>query len=184
MSMCSYRGAAIAAAAVVIGLTTGCASTVPKPEYSREIVASSRVTSPDQAQVKVEAAHDLEILPADKERLAEKISTKIYTRKAANVSSGGAKTYQVELHLTRYEKGSAVARFLLIGLGQIHIEGTVAVFQTPGHVPVGEFELKKTFAWGGIYGAVTSMDDIENTFADGVAAAVTGQKEDPPKEKS
>jgi hypothetical protein len=28
------------------------------------------------------------------------------------------------------------------------------------------------------------MDDIENTYADGVAANVTGQKEDPPKQKS
>jgi hypothetical protein len=32
--------------------------------------------------------------------------------------------------------------------------------------------------------AATSIEDIEDTFADGVAAAVTGQKEAPPKRKS
>jgi hypothetical protein len=46
-----------------------------------------------------------------------------------------------------------------------------------------EFELKKTFAWGGAYGAGTSIEDIENSFADGVAASVTGQQHEPPKQK-
>jgi hypothetical protein len=45
-------------------------------------------------------------------------------------------------------------------------------------------DLKKTFAWGGAYGAATSIEDIESTFADGVAAAVTGQKEDAKKQKT
>lgn len=64
------------------------------------------------------------------------------------------------------------------------LEGVVSVFEMLGHTAVGEFTLKKTFAWGGIYGAATSIEDIEDTFADGVAAAVTGQKEAPPKQKT
>jgi hypothetical protein len=66
---------------------------------------------------------------------------------------------------------------MLAGLGQIHIDGDVGVFSLPDHQKVGDFHLKKTFAWGGIYGGATSIEDIENTFADGVAAAVTGQEE-------
>lgn len=53
----------------------------------------------------------------------------------------------------------------------------VDIYQMPEHTLVGEFNLKKTFAWGGIYGAATSMEGIEDTFADGVAATVTGQEE-------
>ena len=73
---------------------------------------------------------------------------------------------------------------MLAGLGQIHIDGTVSVYQMPEHKLVGEFTLNKTFAWGGIYGAATSIEDIENTFADGVAANVTGQQEEQPKQKT
>jgi hypothetical protein len=73
---------------------------------------------------------------------------------------------------------------MLVGLGQIHIEGKVSLYQMPARTLVGEFDLKKTFAWGGIYGAATSMDDIENTFSDGVAAAVTGQNGEPSKQKT
>jgi len=35
----------------------------------------------------------------------------------------------------------------------------------------------KTFAWGGIYGSSTRIDDLEPIFADSVAAAVTGHQD-------
>jgi hypothetical protein len=70
---------------------------------------------------------------------------------------------------------------MLAGLGQIHLEGTISVYQMPDHVLLEDFDLQKTFAWGGIYGASTSMEQIAHTFADGVAATVTGQLPAPPK---
>ena len=45
----------------------------------------------------------------------------------------------------------------------------------PEHALAGQFDLQKTFAWGGIYGASVSVETIEDTFADGVAETVTGQ---------
>jgi hypothetical protein len=87
----------------------------------------------------------------------------------------------VDLHLTRHERGNVVGRVLLAGLGQIHIEGRVSVFRMPAHTLVGEFALKKTFAWSGVDGGMTSVEDIEDTFAGGIAATLTGQKEEPPR---
>jgi len=184
MIIAKYHRVAGLVVALVIAITAGCASSMPKPEYSRPIVADAHISAPDLAQVTVNAADDVKILPMEEERLSQKIKAKIDARKSANVRTGQAITYEVELHLTRYEKGNAFARAMLVGLGQIHIEGKVSLFQMPAHTLVGEFDLKKTFAWGGIYGAATSMEDIENTFADGVAAAATGQKEEPPKQKT
>jgi hypothetical protein len=178
--LCSYRAAALAASVVILGLA-GCASTTPKPEYSHEIVAEARVGQPDHAEVAIDAPEGVKILPDEERRLAEKVKAKIDARKVTNLRGGDPRSYEVYLHVTRYEKGSAVGRFLLAGVGQIHIEGKIDVYQLPAHTLVGEFDLKKTFAWGGIYGATTSVEDIENTFADGVAAAVTGQQEEPKK---
>lgn len=178
------RTAVLAAGVVAAMALTGCASTLPTADFSHQIAAGATVSAPDTVKVSVDAADNVKILPDVKERIAEKVAMKIDTRKAANADAGAARVYEVNLHLTRYDKGNAFARAMLAGLGQIHIEGVVSVFQMPGHTAVGEFTLKKTFAWGGIYGAATSIEDIEDTFADGVAAAVTGQKEAPPKQKT
>jgi hypothetical protein len=161
--------------ALAVFLSAGCASTAPKAQFSHEITSESRIASPDSVQVNVGAAEGVGILPAEKERLGEKIKAKIDAKKVANSRSGDGKIYQVDLQLSRYDKGSPFARAMLAGLGQIHLDGTVSVYQTPEHVLVGEFGVSKTFAWGGIYGASTSMEDIEGAVADGIADAVTGQ---------
>jgi hypothetical protein len=168
----------IASAGLVVFALYGCAGTAPKPQVSRPIVADARIASLDQAQVNVDAVDDsVKILPMEREKLAEIIKQKLDTRKVANASPGAARSFAVDLHLSRFDKGNAFARAMLAGLGQIHIEGNVQVYQLPDHTLVGEFQMSKTFAWGGIYGAATSMEDIENTFADGVAATLTGQNE-------
>lgn len=165
----------------ITGMLGGCASTAPKAAYSQKIAVEQQVTAPDQAAVKVDAASGVNMLESEKTRLGEKIKLKIDDRKATHKRDGDARSYSVELMVTRYEKGNAFARAMLAGLGQIHIDGDVALYLLPEHTKVGEFHMTKTFAWGGVYGGATSMEDIETTFADGVAAAVTGQEETPKK---
>jgi hypothetical protein len=182
MLLCRLQtGVAVIATVTLVSLTAGCAGTAPKPTYTHEIVPESRISMLDHSEVKVDAAKEVKILPLEEERLTQEIASKIEARRVRNVGGTAARNFEVDLHVTRYDKGNAFARAMLAGLGQIHIEGTVTVFQMPEHTLVGSFDLKKTFAWGGIYGASTSMDDIQNTFADGVAAAVTGQPEDEPQ---
>lgn len=161
--------------AAMAAMVVGCANTVPKPEFSRGATPASRITSSDQVQVKVDAANSIDMFQGDKDRLAFKIKTKIDSKKGTKADQKPTTSYAVELNLSQYDKGNAFARLVLAGLGQIHIEGKVTVYQLPDRVIAQEFELKKTFAWGGGYGAATSIEDIEDTFSDGVAAAVTGQ---------
>jgi hypothetical protein len=47
--------------------------------------------------------------------------------------------------------------------------GEPHAYQVPEHALAGQFDLQKTFAWGGVYGASVSVETIEDTFADGVA---------------
>src|SRR5262249_45206548 len=94
------------------------------------------------------------------------------------------KNYAIEVTLTKYEKGSAFARAMLAGLGQIHINGVVKVYTLPEHQKAGEFLINKTFAWGGIYGASTTIEDAEMGFADGIANTLTGQEEQTQEKKT
>ena len=167
----------LAACAAVIIMVAGCATTVPTPEFTKQIVPESRMGAKDEAAVKVEAGSGVAMLDSEKMRVAEKIKQKIDARKVTN-SRNTTKTYEINLVMTKYEKGNAFARAMFAGLGQIHINADVAVFEMPERTPVGNFSLSKTFAWGGIYGGTTGMEDIETTFADGVALALTGQNEE------
>lgn len=159
-------------------LATGCASTIPKAEFTQQIVPESQISAKDETTVNVETGPGVTLLEYEKVRMAEKIKNKIDARKLLNNLDDSSKTYEINLVITRYEKGNAFARAMLAGLGQIHIDGDVTVMEMPGKSQVGCFKIKKTFAWGGIYGGVTTIEDIETTFADGLAAALTGQNEE------
>jgi len=170
----------IACAAAII-LIAGCATTAPKPDFTKQIAPESQIAAKDEAKVQVEAGAGVTMIEAERIRMAEKIKQKIDARKVSNIRDVSAKTYEIKLVMTRYQKGSAFARFMLAGLGQIHIDGDIAVYEMPGRTPVGNFSIGKTFAWGGIYGGTTDIEDIETIFADGVASALTGQNEEQKK---
>jgi len=171
-------------AGICSALVAGCAGTPPAPKFSHDMVSDSRVAATDTAEVTIEVAEHIEVLPGDRDRVAQKIKARIDARKLTNTASNEPRSFQVVLRVTRYEKGNRFARAMLAGLGQIHLEGTISVYQMPAHTLVEEFDMQKTFAWGGIYGASTSMEEIEDTFADSVAATVTGQAHPVPKAKS
>ncbi len=177
------RNHIIAASMLGVLLFSGCASTAPKADFSQGMALAGRVAAKDEVKARVLAAADVSLLDVEKTRIAERIEERVMAKKAQNPEGAEKKNYEVEVTLTRYEKGNAFARSMLAGLGQIHLDGNVRLYELPEHKKVGDFLIKKTFAWGGLYGATVSMEDIETTFADGVAAALTGQEEDAPKDK-
>ena len=155
--------------AIVLALAS-CASTTPKAQFTQS--ATSVITQADKTKASVTSS-DSKMLDNDRQRLAEKIEKSI--RDTAGPSQGKGASYQVEVAISRYEKGNAFARAMLAGLGQIHIDGTVTVRKLPGGAKVSQFSINKTFAWGGIYGGITDMDTIEDTYAKAVANAVCGK---------
>jgi len=80
---------------------------------------------------------------------------------------------KMKIHFTRFDRGNAFARAMLIGLGQIVIEATVSLQDAQG-TTVAQYKVSKDFAIGGVVGATTSVDDVEEGFAKSVAAVVVG----------
>jgi hypothetical protein len=76
-----------------------------------------------------------------------------------------------------YDKGNAFARAMLAGLGQMmHIDADVVLKDPRSGATFGTYDVDKTFAWGGVYGASTRIEDIEDGFAQSVAAAISGRE--------
>jgi len=155
----------------------GCATSAPKAKFTQPLPPSAKICNNDETKVKVDAASGVSLIDWEKQRLAQRIQEKITSKKSRDYASQGAaeskKEYEVCVEITRYDKGNAFARAMLAGLGQIHINGNVKLYVLPNREQVSEFTIKKTFAWGGLYGGVTSMEDVESGFADGIADALT-----------
>jgi hypothetical protein len=78
-------------------------------------------------------------------------------------------TTKIKIIFTQYDKGNAVARFLLAGLGQIHMDADVIFIDGATGAQLGRYQVSKQFAFGGIYGGSTSIEDVEVGFAKSVA---------------
>lgn len=169
-----WRGRDLVLPLVGLLVLGGCsASSAPKASFTTPIAATSVVRADDSVSVSVASAADVPLTETERNRLRALIQQKIEQRKAQNAADGRPESYEVSVNVTEYDKGNAVARAMLAGLGQIHVSATVQLYEMPARRLVGEFRVEKSFAWGGIYGASTTIEDVELGFAEGVAAAVT-----------
>ena len=166
--------------AVAALVANGCAGTGASV---RPAVPGARKTELDQYHrlaLAVTKTDGVTVSDADLERIRGRIVDAVRKKQADRyqeivpIAPGEptGPTLAVTVQVTRYDKGSAFARAMLAGLGQIHIDARVVLRDAARDVVLGEYDIKKTFAWGGIYGATTRIEDVEVGFAEGVAALV------------
>ena len=156
----------------------GCAGTTPSATFKKPITDNYRLCAADEASVKLVAADGVLLNDIARQRLESRIKQAINAMKQNAVcKTGDKRSFVLDSKITQYDEGNAFARAMLAGLGQIHIDEDFALLlsTTDANDPVAEFALHKTFAWGGLYGGVTGIEKIEDTFARGVAEAIVGQ---------
>ena len=100
--------------------------------------------------------------------------------KVADVLAGSpelADSYKIDVTITRYDKGNAFARFMLIGLGQMYLYGTVEVKQGTPPVVVRTGEFKKNYCVGGMIGGTATMQkDVLPKVGVAIADAIKGKQ--------
>jgi len=107
----------------------------------------------------------------DRERLINTIVRKLQAAnrfKTIDVASSESNTLVATIQITNYDRGNAFLRFLLAGLGQIHIDGKLTLVGRDTGEQVGHYDVSKTFAWGGLYGLGTTIEQVEEGFAEAV----------------
>ena len=149
----------------------GCAGSVSAPKSIQGLSAMQKGAL-HLSDVSADAADGIEMGDTDFARISQLVRMYIQSDAPSVLSGpvdGGA--YKMKIHFTRYDRGSALARGLLIGLGQIRIEATVYIMDA-GDRAVGQYAVSKDFALGGVIGATTTVEDVENGFAKSVAEIV------------
>jgi hypothetical protein len=89
-----------------------------------------------------------------------------------NAAAPGPQTILSNIRIKNFDEGNAFARFMMAGLGQMHIDADVDLSDYKTHETLGKFEVTKTFAWGGLYGASQKIVDIEEGFSDAVTEGI------------
>lgn len=163
------------AGVIALALTLGaCASSSTAPNVVKPLSAEQMQTLKLKT-VKATAAPGIVMTSADFERITMKL------KNALNGSAPGilvdpsspeaATASDMTVNFTQYDSGSAFARAMLIGLGQIHVEADVVIVDSTG-TQQGKYQVAKQFALGGIAGAATSIQDVEDGFAKSVGEIV------------
>lgn len=161
--------------AVIFALIlSGCATSGGKPNYSRNLSPDARVISADKIKTEVTSTSQVTIAPYEKERFAQKIDAAIRSRAQRGTRTG--RNYLIVVNLTKYKKGNAFARAMMAGLGSMRMEASVSLYSMPAKKLEGQFSMEKNFNWGGIYGAVTNIENVEEDFAKSLAENVCTPK--------
>ena len=155
-------------------IISGCATIGGKPTFTRTLAADARVISSDKIRTEIASNPQVAVASFEKERFAQKIDAAIRARAQAGKRPG--RDYKIVVNLTKYKKGNAFARAMMAGLGSIHIEANISLYSMPAKKLEGQFSMEKTFTWGGIYGGVTNIEDVEEEFAKSLAEAICTPK--------
>jgi hypothetical protein len=152
-------------------LLGGCATSVSAPTAVQPLT-TEQLAALHVSTITADADKGVDMSDGDFGLITQKVRTYIQTSAPTMlVDPGTAQALAIKIHFTRFDRGNAFARAMLIGLGQIHIDATVYLVDTSG-ATVAQYEVSKDFALGGLAGATTSVDDVEDGFAKSVAAVV------------
>ncbi|MBI3030497.1 MAG: DUF4410 domain-containing protein [Candidatus Rokubacteria bacterium] len=169
----------LSAVLLVALVTGGCASSPGGIAPITQLKEEARLAAFSNLALEVSSPDDVPMTSTDRERLSNLIVTMIKTEapgrfKEINPTTPNPSTLHVALTVTKYDKGNAFARFMLAGLGQIHIDGEVVLEDRERGEALGKYEVTKTFAWGGFYGGATRIEDVEEGFAGAIVALLLG----------
>lgn len=154
-----------------------CAGTVNAPTLTSAPPPGFDAARVPIGQVSGEAGLGVAMIPSDVARVTQKVQAALTAEYPTRVIAGRAAAppgeVNIKLQITEYDKGNAFARAMLAGLGSMHIHANVMLVDASTAATVATYQVTKDFAWGGLYGGTTSIEDLEDGFAKSVAAIFT-----------
>jgi hypothetical protein len=151
---------------IVVALMIGCGTTPlvlttadPRTDFTQYKSLAVQTTSQgalvsSSAQMRIKDLVKTEILGCCAQRFE-------------SIALDGTQPHDLVLNVkfTVYEEGNRFARLMLAGLGSMQIHAQVEMLDPKSGNLLTSGEAGKTFAWGGIYGAATGIEDLERDFA-------------------
>ncbi len=169
----------------ILVVTAACGTTtlnLKSTDYVADLTQYKSIT------IQTSTAHDVAVPEPALPRIKGLIKSEILEcckERFDNISLGdpGVKDLLLNVKFTIYEEGNRFARFMLAGLGSMQIHADVEIKDPASGQLIYGGEAGKTFAWGGVYGAVTGMDDLEKGLAKEIVTGLRTRRILPPNDK-
>jgi hypothetical protein len=162
----------LAALALLCLEVSACSSSATRPDVV------TALTDPHEklavVNVACTAKPDVKMDPATLERIKGGILVELEHAKPSSLmatANPGSRPVSLKVTFTNYDEGNAVARLLMIGAGQIHIDGDIEIIDASGRT-IGVYKIAKQFAIGGMIGGTTRIEDVEKGFESSVVEMV------------
>jgi Domain of unknown function (DUF4410) len=168
---------------LVACMASACADSVTAPTVVQAI-APEKKSDARVSDVTAEAMPGVVMTQYDFDRITSRVKSEI-ARAVPGALAEIATTadpprdgsnIKVKLVFTRYDGGNSFARFMLAGLGQIHIDADVIFLDGDTGEAIARYQVSKDFSFGGLYGGVTKIEDVEIGFAKSVAEILRDNK--------
>ncbi len=161
-------------AVILCTALAGCAGSASTPMLSGPPLSTFNAATAPIGPVSAEAAPGVPMASYDLERITQLVQSDLNAaypgRLVPAEAAATPREVRVDMTFITYDRGNAFARAMLAGLGQIHIAAKVRLIDATSGNVAASYDVAKTFAWGGIYGASTSIEDVEKGFAASVVA--------------
>lgn len=167
---------------LVIALISGCASTGGSYKTIDSPLTGEQEAKYSELLINLQSSNGVGLTPESIDRMRKLIVQNIKADgnnnrfKKINNEPYSASTLEAAVNIKKYEEGNAFARAMLAGLGQMHIDADVLLYDHATKEKLTQYEINKTFAWGGAYGAFTTIKDVEIGFSKAVADSILGKK--------
>jgi hypothetical protein len=158
-------------------LTYGCAGTPASYKTIQDVKEGVVLISYENLEIKTSAGAEVVMTEHEMARIVGHIKANLREKSPGCFSEicddcSNPSTLVLKVGFTRYDKGNAFARSMLAGLGQIHIDAEVTLEDKTTKEVLAKHEVKKTFAWGGMYGGTTRIEDVEPAFAEAIVSII------------
>jgi hypothetical protein len=124
ISKCTARYSLLAL--LLVFLVSGCAGTKGSVNVLSGLKADGQAAKYPNLKVDLDCSKDVSLGPSDKERILNVIVKNIPEEcpnrfRNVNAPETDPQTLHAVVNITRYDEGNAFARFMVAGLGQMHI---------------------------------------------------------------
>ena len=117
---------------LLMAVLAACAGSVAPPTAVLDLPPNQKATL-QLGDITADAGPGVAMTPDDLNRIVQLVTAEIHASSPAVLARpGAAQATLMKITITRYDKGSSFARFMLAGLGQIYIEGNVELLDSQG----------------------------------------------------
>lgn len=158
---------------LALGLLVSACATDPSTPATVQALPAEQKSTIRIADVSAEAKPGVSVAQYDLDRISQMVKAEIQKDVPTVIADPNAPAQtppaKLKLVITQYDEGNAFARLMLAGLGQIKLDADVLVVDGATGQVIGQYQVSKDFAFGGMYGGTTRMKDVEEGFAKSVA---------------